>query len=54
MNNELKRIQKETERRGRVVKILLRIREVPGSNLGPETIYLQRFFVVFLSPTRRM
>jgi hypothetical protein len=30
--------------------LLLRIREVPGSNLGPETGYPDRFFVVFLSP----
>jgi hypothetical protein len=30
-------------------QLTLRIREVPGSNLGPETGYLDRYFVVFLS-----
>jgi hypothetical protein len=34
------------------LKFLLYIREVLGSNLGPETAYL--FFVVFLSPSRQM
>jgi hypothetical protein len=33
---------------------LLRIREVPGSNLSLETGYPDRFFVVFLGPCRRM
>jgi hypothetical protein len=28
--------------------LFLRIREVTGSNLGPETGYPDRFFVVFL------
>jgi hypothetical protein len=37
-----------TERRARVV--LLRIREVPGSNLGLDTGYTE-FFVIFLSPS---
>jgi hypothetical protein len=32
---------------------LLRIREVPGSNLGPRPAIL-RVFVFFLSPSRRM
>jgi hypothetical protein len=31
---------KITERRGRLVNTVLRIREVPGSNLGPKTAYL--------------
>jgi hypothetical protein len=30
----------------------LRIREVPGSNIGPDTCYPDRFFVVFLVPSR--
>jgi hypothetical protein len=33
---------------------LLRIREVPGSNLGPETGYPDRLFVVFLGPFTQM
>jgi hypothetical protein len=33
---------------------LLRIREVPGSNLGPDTGYTDRFFVVFVSPSRQV
>jgi hypothetical protein len=28
------------------------IRDVPGSNIGPETGYPDRVFVVFLSPSR--
>jgi hypothetical protein len=34
--------------------LLLPIREVPGSNLGPETGCPDRSFVVFLSPFRQM
>jgi hypothetical protein len=34
--------------------LLLRIREVSGSHLGPETGYLERFVVVFLSASNRM
>jgi hypothetical protein len=35
--------------------LLLRIREVPGSNLGlGNRLCLSRFFVVFLSPSRRI
>jgi hypothetical protein len=35
--------------------LLLRIREVPDSNLGPETrLSSLRFFVVFLSPSKQM
>jgi hypothetical protein len=30
--------------------MLLRIREVPGSILGPETGYPDKFFVDFFSP----
>jgi hypothetical protein len=33
--------------------LLLCIRDVPGSNLGPETGYPE-VFVVFLSPSRQM
>jgi hypothetical protein len=36
------------------ITLMLRIREVPGSNLGPETGYLHRLFVVFLSPSRQI
>jgi hypothetical protein len=35
------------------LEIILHIREVPGSHLGPETGYYN-VFVVFLSPARRM
>jgi hypothetical protein len=31
-----------------------RIREAPASNLGPETGYPDSFFVIFLSPSRKM
>jgi hypothetical protein len=34
--------------------LLLSIREVPGSNLGPETVYVDEFFLIFLSPFRQM
>jgi hypothetical protein len=34
--------------------ILLRIREVPGSDLEPGTGYHDRDFMVFLSPSRKM
>jgi hypothetical protein len=34
--------------------LLLRIREISGSNLGPETSYPDRFFVVFLRHSRQM
>jgi hypothetical protein len=34
------------------IKLLLHIQEVLGSNLGPETGYLDRFFCGFLSPSR--
>jgi hypothetical protein len=38
-----------------VAVFLLRIREVPGSNLGPETGYPDwSFLVVFLSPSRKI
>jgi hypothetical protein len=30
------------------------IREVPGSNISPDTILLVRFLVVFLSPSKKM
>jgi hypothetical protein len=33
---------------------LLRIREVPSSNLGPEMGYTDSFFVVSLSPSKQM
>jgi hypothetical protein len=33
---------------------LLCIRKVPGSNIGPETGYPDRFFVDFLRPSRQM
>jgi hypothetical protein len=33
---------------------LLRIRDVPGSNLGTETSYPELNFVVFLSPSRQI
>jgi hypothetical protein len=39
----------KTERRGRVVKLLLRILEIPASNLGPETGYLDWGFLYFSS-----
>jgi hypothetical protein len=32
-----------TERRDRVLSILLCIRDIPGSNLGPETEYSEFF-----------
>jgi hypothetical protein len=32
---------------------LLRIRQVQGSNLGPETDYHDTFFVIFLSLSRQ-
>jgi hypothetical protein len=49
-------IRKETERHVAVewLTLLLRIREVPGANLGPRTCYSDRFFVVFPSPSRRI
>jgi hypothetical protein len=34
--------------------ILLCIRKVPVSNLGPETGCIEVFFVVFLSPSRQV
>jgi hypothetical protein len=34
--------------------LLFRIREVPGSILGPETGYPDRFFLVFLSPSKQI
>jgi hypothetical protein len=34
--------------------LLVRIRVVPGSNLGQETGYPDRFFMVSLSPSIRM
>jgi hypothetical protein len=34
--------------------IPLRIRDVSGSNLGPETGYPGKFFMAFLSPSLRM
>jgi hypothetical protein len=34
--------------------LLLRIREVPGSNLGPDTGYPDRVFVIFLSLEGKM
>jgi hypothetical protein len=34
--------------------LLLNIREVPGSNLGPETGYTEVCFIVFLSPPMRI
>jgi hypothetical protein len=34
--------------------LTLLIREVPGSNLGPETGYPDRFFVFFLSSSRQI
>jgi hypothetical protein len=34
--------------------ILLHIREVLGSNVGPEISYSNRFLMVFLRPTRQM
>jgi hypothetical protein len=37
-----------------LLTILLRIREVPGSNLGTETGYPERVFVVFHSPSRQI
>jgi hypothetical protein len=40
--------------RGRVVIPMLRILEVPGSNLGPETGYNEVSSWFFLSPSRRM
>jgi hypothetical protein len=40
----------DTERRGRVIPLLLlRIREVPGSNLGPEAVYPECVFSWFSS-----
>lgn len=38
------------ERRGRVVNILPQIRDVPGSNLGHDTDYLNEGFVVLVTP----
>jgi hypothetical protein len=37
---------------GQWLALLLRIREVSGSNLGPETGYPDMFFEVFLSTSR--
>jgi hypothetical protein len=34
--------------------LLLYIQEISGSNLNPETGYPDRFFVVFLSPSKQM
>jgi hypothetical protein len=34
--------------------LLLRIREVSVSNLGPDAGYYDEFFVVFLSPSKLM
>jgi hypothetical protein len=43
------------QRRGRVINTLLRIQQVPRSNLGPETGYPDlRFIVVFFDPSRQM
>jgi hypothetical protein len=39
---------------GELLTHLLRVREVPGSNLGPENGYPYWFFVLFLSPSRKM
>jgi hypothetical protein len=36
------------------LELLLRIREVPGTNLGPETGYTDSFLVVFVRPTMLM
>jgi hypothetical protein len=36
------------------VTLLLRIREIPDSKLGPETGSLTEVFVVFLSPSRQI
>jgi hypothetical protein len=43
-----------TERRGRLVNTPASYSEVPGSNLGPETSYPDKVFVVFLCPFRRI
>jgi hypothetical protein len=37
-----------------VVNILLRIREVPGLNLGPVTCYPDMVFVLFLNPPKKI
>jgi hypothetical protein len=42
-------IAKHTERRGQVVRIPLRVREVPGSSHDPETSCPDRCFVVLLN-----
>jgi hypothetical protein len=39
---------------GRDSQVMLHIREIPGSNLSPETGPLYRLFVVSLSPTRHV
>jgi hypothetical protein len=50
------KIKRRPKRQNVVVEwltLLLRIQEVPGSNLDSEACYPE-FFVVFLSPSRRM
>jgi hypothetical protein len=36
------------------IALLVRIRKVPVSNVGPTTSYPDKFFVVSLSPSREM
>jgi hypothetical protein len=49
------RYMTRNNKHSRVVNLLLRIREVPGSNLGPETGYRDRGFSwVFLSLPRQI
>jgi hypothetical protein len=42
-------VSHKTESSGRVLDALLRTREVPGSNLGPETGYPELGILCFLS-----
>jgi hypothetical protein len=42
-----------TEHSGKLLVLLLHNGEVPGSNAGPDTGYHDRYFVVFLSPSRK-
>jgi hypothetical protein len=47
-------IQTDPNVAAEMLALLLRIPVVPGTNLGPETGYPDRFFVYFLSPSKLM
>jgi hypothetical protein len=48
-NREKTAFYYRSERRGRLVTLLILIREIPGSNLSPQNAYLSREFSWFFS-----